>query len=151
VKWGFAFDADTDNPFWPDAEHRRVEAAANGFAASRQDLCLTTDLDHARSPGIDGSEIVDHDCHARVVLNVAVLLALRNVVAADVDGVADASQLGSAAVNCSQALSQRRHAAAQMRQCAMPVALALLGTQAAHRRQTSMQARRIARASSGFS
>jgi hypothetical protein len=57
-------------------------------------------------------------------------------------------QLGSAAVNCSQALSQRRHAAAQMRQCAMP---AWRSHSSAHRRQASTHARRIARASSGFS
>src|SRR6266851_10126590 len=87
TKSAFAFNAETDDPFRPDAEDWRVETAANGFATSRQYLRLTTDFDHARLPGVDGGEIVDHDCHARVLLNVAVLLALRKVVAADVDGV----------------------------------------------------------------
>src|SRR6202022_4122151 len=35
AKCAFAFDAHADDPFRSDAEDRRVEAAANGFAASR--------------------------------------------------------------------------------------------------------------------
>ena len=54
-----------------------IEARPDCLTASRQNICLTADLDHPWPPGIDCRQIIDHDGNARVSLNVAVLLALR--------------------------------------------------------------------------
>src|SRR5207248_2362281 len=77
AEWPFALDADTDDPFRVDAEHRRVETGSDRLAACRQDLRLTADFDHPRSPGINCRQVVNDDCHARVMPHVAVFLAFR--------------------------------------------------------------------------
>jgi hypothetical protein len=49
-------------------------------------LAGAADLDPARSPGVDAGEVVDHDRHLGVGLQVSVLLGLGEAVAPDIDG-----------------------------------------------------------------
>ena len=70
-----------------DAEHLWVEPRAEGGAAGQQHLGLAADLDTADAPGVGGGDVVDDQCHSLVVADVPELLALGEVVAADVDGL----------------------------------------------------------------
>src|SRR5260370_12597655 len=80
-------DTDAADAPGTDAEDLWIEAWPDCRAANQQNVCLTAYLDHPRPPGIDCRQIIDHDGHARVSLHVAVFLALRKAVAADIDGV----------------------------------------------------------------
>src|SRR5713226_7372323 len=86
-EWFIPIDTDPYDPLGTDAEDVWIEAWPDCVTASRQKVCLSADLDHPRPPGIDRRQIVDHDGHERVSLNVAVFLALNKPVAADVNRV----------------------------------------------------------------
>ena len=70
-----------------DSEHLLVESGNDVLAARGADLSLTSNLDPARPPRLDRGKVVNHKCDMRVLLHVAELLAAREIVAADVDGV----------------------------------------------------------------
>lgn len=70
-----------------DLQRGRIGTRAKPLAPFLKRLGATADLDAARSPGLDAGKIVYDECHARIVLRIPELLALRKTVPADVDGV----------------------------------------------------------------
>src|SRR5262249_34426080 len=68
-------DTPTDNMPRPDAGHRGVEARPELLAPSEQDLRLATDLDPARHPVRDRSQVAHHDGHPWVARYIAKPLA----------------------------------------------------------------------------
>src|SRR2546428_24318 len=83
----FALDPPADDPPGADAKHLWGETPHEPLAARLQNFGHTPDLDPAGPPGVHGGHVVNHQRHPGVTAHVAELLALREVVAADIDRV----------------------------------------------------------------
>jgi len=72
---------------WVERGGLRVVAATERFAAGREYLRDTADLDAPRPPRRHGCEVIDDEGNTRARLRIAKLLAFREAMTADVDRV----------------------------------------------------------------
>src|SRR2546426_1198919 len=77
----------TDDALGRDPEHLWIKAGPDLGAAGVQDLGVAPDFDAPHTPGVHRGDVVDDEGDLGVSQDVTVLLALGEIVAADIDGV----------------------------------------------------------------